>query len=107
MCHAEFPHLVKTVETYGEDKVQVLGINTIDRLKRIETDLDGEKLNYPNLIGRRTGITRDYKISVLPYLYIIDVKGNIHTSKIFMKFEEIKDVLANLITPENTGEKNN
>lgn len=107
MCHAEFPHLVKIVESFGTGKIQVLGINTIDRKKRIEADLKGDKLNYPVLIGRGSGIAKKYKISVLPYLYIIDTKGIVHESKIFMKYEEIKEILDNLSPPEKTGEKNN
>jgi len=51
---------------------------------------------YPKLIGRQSGITGDYKIRRLPTLYIIDKKGAIRFSGIFMKADEMADVIDSL-----------
>ena len=74
-----------------------MSINVQDQPGRIKSDIKGENMPYPVLIGRRTGITRDYKIGRLPYLYIIDKTGKIHISKVFMKQDEIEKIINSLI----------
>jgi hypothetical protein len=77
--------------------VQILSINVKDNPGRVKSDVEAEKLPYPVLIGRRTGISKEYKISRLPNLTIIDQTGLIHTSKVFMKEDDIRKTLDALI----------
>ncbi len=47
---------------------------------------------YPILVGRRTRITREMKVTMVPYVYIIDQKGILKVAKIFMQEDAITTV---------------
>ncbi len=52
---------------------------------------------YPILIGRRTRVTRDFKVTMLPYIYIVDQKGKIKEANIFLQEEDIRKVIDGLL----------
>lgn len=55
------------------------------------------KLPYPVLIGEKSNIVKDYGLTLLPQLIIIDTEGNIALYKKFVMFEELKETLDFLI----------
>ncbi len=79
--------------------MKILSVNVVDKPGRIKSDLRNEKLPYPVLIGRKTGISRKYKLRSLPFLYIVDKKGFINTSEKFVKYKDLQEKL-DLLLPE-------
>jgi hypothetical protein len=55
------------------------------------------EIPYDILLCRDTGVIRDYKVTKLPHLFIIDAKGVIAESKLFLDAAKIKQVLDRLL----------
>ncbi len=55
------------------------------------------KLPYPVLIGSKSTIIKDYGLSLLPQLIIIDVEGNIALYEKFILYEEMAEILDFLL----------
>lgn len=52
------------------------------------------------LVCRETGVVRDYKVTKLPHLFIINQEGVIQESKLFLKTEKIKEVIDSLLAEQ-------
>jgi len=66
-------------------------------------------MDYTVLIGRGAKLTKTYKIKKLPHLFILDEQGIIKSSKRFLKTEEIKVILDEMMTTkvnQQTSEAN-
>jgi hypothetical protein len=68
-----------------------------DQRERIIGDLKGEKIPFPVLMGRGSGIIQTYKVIRLPYLYIINKDGIISTTAVFMDYEDIKKIIESML----------
>ena len=90
------PHLVNLYNTYPDSVLQIIGINTQDSQNRVIKEADKLDLPYPNMIGRGTSVAKDFKITILPYLYIIDKEGTIEHGEIFVMFDMMKDIVDDL-----------
>jgi peroxiredoxin len=62
-------------------------------------------IRFPVLVCRDSGVVRDYKVTKLPHLFIVDHEGIIRESKLFLKEKKIKEILNRLIEelPESAG----
>ncbi|MCP4727337.1 MAG: TlpA family protein disulfide reductase, partial [bacterium] len=92
-----FPHLAEIFKAYDAEKFQILSINIQDQPGRIESDIEDEEMPYPILVGRRTRITRDLKVTSVPYLYIIDQKGVLKKANMFLQEDAIREVIDSLV----------
>jgi hypothetical protein len=72
-------------------------MNAINPAKQAEADAKLYGIPFDVLLCRNTGIIRDYEISKLPHIFIIDGKGVIRESKLFLKTEDIKTILDQLL----------
>jgi len=72
-------------------------MNAINPAKQAEADAKLYEIPFDVLLCRNTGIIRDYEISKLPHIFIIDGQGVIRESKFFLKTEDIKIVLDRLL----------
>ncbi len=103
-CRAEIPHLLKVQEKYNSENVVILSINVINKKGRVEAEVKKYKMNYTVLVGRGKNLTSEYEIRKLPHLFILDPKGNIHTSKRFLKKEKIMEALDELLSEQEKTE---
>jgi len=51
------------------------------------------------LVCKGSGVVRDYKVSKLPHLMIIDREGVIRASALFMKADKIQAAVDPLLAP--------
>ncbi|TKJ40762.1 hypothetical protein CEE37_07295 [candidate division LCP-89 bacterium B3_LCP] len=94
------PHLKKIAESYPEEQVKILSMNAINPSKQAAAEAKRYKIEFPTLICRQTGVARDYKITKLPHLVIIDQEGIVQGSKLFLKTDKIKEILDTLLIEE-------
>jgi len=85
------------VSTYSDSLVQVIGINSTDKPDVVKKDAQERGSHYPQLIGRGSSIIRDYKVRMLPYLYVINQKGKIEFGEFFLQFDDFKAELDDLV----------
>ena len=84
-------------------------MNAINPVGQAKAEARRYKIEFPVLICRQTGVVRDYEITKLPHLFIIDSEGIIQSSELFLEEKDIKTVLDNLLTkqakadPEGVG----
>ena len=72
-------------------------MNAINPAKQAEADAKLYEIPFDVLLCRNTGVVRDYEISKLPHIIILDGKGIIRESKLFLKSEDIKIVVDRLL----------
>lgn len=77
--------------------LKVLSVNAIDYEKRIRSEIHKTGDKYQVLIGRNSGITRDYQTITLPRIYVIDKNGVIRYIATYPEYEELKEVILKLI----------
>jgi hypothetical protein len=73
-------------------------MNAINPAPLAATDGKRYEISYPILLCRDTGVIRDYEITKLPQIFIIDQKGVIRESKLFLEADKIKKVLDGILT---------
>jgi len=89
--------LIEISKQYPRDKVRILSMNAINPAKQAAADAKLYKIPFDVLLCRETGVIRDYEISKLPYIFIIDGQGIIRESKLFLKSADIKTALDKLL----------
>lgn len=72
-------------------------MNAINPVGQAKAEARHYGIEFPTLICRETGIVRDYKISKLPHLIIIDHEGIVRSSELFLPEDAIKSILDDLI----------
>jgi len=77
-------------------------MNAINPAKQAEADVKLYEIPFDVLLCRNTGVIRDYEISKLPQIIFIDGKGVIRESKLFLKKEDIKTILDQLLAEAST-----
>jgi hypothetical protein len=75
-------------------------LNAINPAGQAAAEAERYKITFPVLVCRQTGVVRDYEVTKLPHLYIIDQNGMIQASELFLKAEDIKKVLDNLLVEQ-------
>ncbi|RNA69049.1 TlpA disulfide reductase family protein [Alteribacter keqinensis] len=79
-CREEMPELIKFQEDYGDDGVQVVGINNTTQEPNEETVgrfIDEFNISFPTLMARNNEVTLDYQVIAMPLTYILDPDGRI------------------------------
>lgn len=86
-CLKELPSLVKIVQTYGTDKIFVVGINADEenQLREIERISAKYSLNFPTVPDKGGGILNDFMVSGIPTTLIF------HKGKLQEKIQGEKD----------------
>jgi peroxiredoxin len=102
-CHAEIPHLNEISKQYPDSLVKILSLNAINPAPLAANDGKRYEISYPILLCRDTGVIRDYQITKLPHLFIIDQKGVIRESKLFLEADKIKKILDGLLAEWFSG----
>lgn len=72
-------------------------MNSINPAKQAEAEAKRYEIEFPVLVCRQTGVVSDYKVTKLPQLFIIDQTGIIKSSELFLKSDDIKEVLDTLL----------
>ena len=54
-------------------------------------------------MGRGTSILKDFQVVMLPWLYIIDREGNVHEGTMFLKFDDLKETIGELLKEKDGG----
>lgn len=82
---------------YPENKVKILSVNAINPAQQAAAEAKRYEIPYPILVCQGTGVIRQYEVTKLPYLFIIDANGVIRESKLFLEADKIKMVLDGLL----------
>ena len=91
---------MKIAEEYPEEQVKILSLNAINPAKQAAAEAKRYHVEFPVLICRGTGIIRDYKVTKLPHIFIIDDDGIIQGSKLFLKKENIREIIDGLLAEQ-------
>ena len=94
---AEFPHLMDIYDKYSKEDIEILSINTINRAGKVKSDAQRFDLPFTVLIGRDSDVGKNYKITRLPLLIIVDKSGKIVLKKKFAAYVEISKKLDVLL----------
>lgn len=96
--------MIKIAEEYPEEQVKILSMNAINPAKQAAAEAKRYEIEFPVLVCRQTGVVRDYKVTKLPHLFIIDQEGIILASELFLKTSAIKEILDGLLAePEDSS----
>ena len=81
-------------------------MNAINPSKQAAAEAKRYDIEFPVLICRQSGVVRDYQVTKLPHLFIIDQEGVVQASKLFLKTNDIKEILDGLLAePVESGSK--
>ena len=106
-CRAEIPHMKKLkdellkemypnleeVQAEHGPLLKFLSINAINPGKLAMMEVKKHEIDFQVLEGRGSGVTRDYKVSKLPLLVVIDKDGIIRTSELYLQYDELKEAV--------------
>jgi len=100
-CRREMPAFVRLYEDYRDKGFVVIGI-AIDDPQSVRDFVDPMDINYPILLGEKTGIdiTTAYgnRLGALPFTVIIDRQGHIiHTRRRELTYEEAETLIKPLL----------
>ena len=85
-----FPKDLEQIKTKHGPLLKFLSVNAINPPQKAMMEVDKYKMDFQVLEGRGSGVTKDYKISKLPLLVVIDKNGVIRTCTMYLKYEELK-----------------
>lgn len=77
-------------------------MNAINPAKQAEADAKLYDIPFDVVLCRDTGVARDYKLDKLPQIFVIDGKGIIRESKLFLKSADLKTILDKLLAEGET-----
>lgn len=75
-------------------------MNAINPAGQARAEAKRYDIEFPVLVCRESNLVRDYEVTKLPHLFIIDSEGVIQSSEIFLKEKDIKKVLDNLLAKQ-------
>jgi peroxiredoxin len=99
-CRATLPHLQQYYETMPTDKIALLSINYKNKDKLIlVSQLKNRGVTFPVLLDNDGTVTKEYKITGFPTLFIIDGNGIIQKAKSgkFDSKEEIAQFINSVV----------
>jgi hypothetical protein len=82
---------------FPDSTVKILSMNAINPAPLAANEGKRYEITYPILLCRDTGVIRDFQITKLPQIFIIDQKGVIVESKLFLEADKIKKILDELL----------
>jgi len=99
-CRATLPHLQQYYETMPADKIALLSINYKNKDKLIlVSQLKNRGVTFPVLLDNDGTVTKEYKITGFPTLFIIDGNGIIQKARSgkFDNKEEIEQFVNSVV----------
>ena len=87
-----YPNLEEVQAEHGP-LLKFLSINAINPGKLAMMEVKKHEIDFQVLEGRGSGVTRDYKVSKLPLLVVIDKDGIIRTSELYLQYDELKEAV--------------
>ena len=84
-----YPNLAEVQKEHGP-LLKIISINAINPSKLALSEVEKYEIDFQVLEGRGSGVTKDYKVSKLPLLVIIDKDGIIRTSELYLQYEDLK-----------------
>ncbi|MEA3493689.1 MAG: TlpA disulfide reductase family protein [Candidatus Margulisiibacteriota bacterium] len=100
-CKGEAIFLQELSKKYGKKGLKVIGVSFDRKSKKLKQFIDENNLSYKIFHDKKLKTLKDYRILILPTLFVIDKPGNI--KNIYVDFDknvsealskEIKDLLA-------------
>ena len=92
-----FPDLEEVQYQFGP-LLKILSVNAINSPRRVRAVADKYQLDYQVMEGRGSGIARDYQITVLPQIYVIDKEGIIRFIEMYPDYDDLQETVTPLIT---------
>ena len=72
-------------------------MNAINPAQQAAGEAKRYEIPYDVLLCRESGVVRDYQVTKLPHLFIIDAQGVVRESQLFLKGEKIQEILDKLL----------
>jgi cytochrome oxidase Cu insertion factor (SCO1/SenC/PrrC family) len=85
-----FPGKVEEMKAKFGPLLRILSINAINPTPAALDEVKKYGMNFQVLEGRGSGVTKNYQISNLPMLIIIDKAGKIRTYTQYLKYDDLK-----------------
>lgn len=84
LCVREIPRLVRVSETYKDQGLVVLGVNTTyqDDVAKVEQFARDQGISYPVLLDTAGDVGQKYPARLMPTTYLIDRNGKIVHTKV-------------------------
>lgn len=105
-CLKAMPKLASIRQSYGEDKLVILGLNTDERRVEAETFLRQHPHNWHNVhvLSQKTNLLNPYMIRLLPTFVVIDQVGNIQYrgGDINQVSSKVAELIANPSLPKSS-----
>jgi peroxiredoxin len=100
-CKAELAFLQQLSKDYSKKGIKVIGISFDRKSKKLNRYLNENKIDFTVLHDRKLKTLKDYRILIIPTLFVIDKDGNIKS--IYIDFdknveESVNKDLKKLIT---------
>ena len=80
-------------------------MNAINPAQQAAGEAKRYQIPYDLLLCRETGVVRDYQVTKLPHLIIIDAQGVIQESQLFLKSEKIREIVDKLLAEQPKAAK--
>ena len=83
-CVREVPRLIRISETYKDQGVVMLGINTTfqDDVAKVQRFVNEQGISYPVLLDPAATVSEEYRVRLMPTTFILDREGRIIHSKV-------------------------
>ncbi|WP_051314685.1 TlpA disulfide reductase family protein [Alteribacter aurantiacus] len=96
-CRKEMPDFVQFQEDYGDEGVQVVGINRTFQEgseENVDRFIEEFNINFPTLMEYSDQLSLDYQVIALPLTYILDPDGRIITrTQGYMDYDMLEEFL--------------
>lgn len=102
-CKEEAVFLQELSDKYTKKGLKVIGVSFDRKSRQLKQFIEENQIDYKVLHDKKLRSLKDYRILILPTLFVIDRSGNI--SNIYVDFDEnVKEALSkeikNLLTPK-------
>jgi len=85
-CQQELEFLNKMDQKYPASQLKVIGVSFDRKKDDLQTYLTANKIGFEVLYDKKMTTLKDYKITVIPTIYLIDQTGEV--TKVLVDFDE-------------------
>jgi peroxiredoxin len=98
-CKAETPNMKRLAKEISADRLQIIGIATLDTLEVLTNYIKDNQINYPNaLVSEEDDVVVKYGITVYPTTFLIDPRGIIKAKN--LRGERLVDLVLEKMKEE-------
>ena len=101
-CRKQMPILDRVAQEYDKQRVMVIGINTDAEPKAALDYLRLRPTSYPSLFDEGGAVSKQFSVSKLPTLVLIDMKGNIvYNDARLLSERSVRELVESALGPKS------